>query len=361
MENDIDVYDYTDGIFLGRYNTEAYAGEASYGVGSDPLTTPPDDIPTADLAYRVDTQFYNSLYVTDVNKKFVKPRTTDISKNLLIHAYNTLQDQTGKNITRTKIIDENNVEHNALDVCDFSGVDYLSTIYNKFFNPDKAFVYGEGPYIDVFTDRLSSTFYWYDNKWADDYSGTQLGFGNDYTDSSGIFSSMYNSNQKLRQLMTYDYSANKKYLQLYDTFMTYTTTQQLTNPITQPDIDYGNNNAKLSLITSQFNSINLTERKTNSISFYGTVNKPCKISVVYIYFIQAGEGSSYISEQTQYDMAIKKSGTIKFGFNVDKISAQYVTLIYRDINTNQIIKNNDQTFNPIVHASYSYKKTTNLY
>jgi hypothetical protein len=401
MANDIDVYDYTDGIFLGRYNTEAYAGEASCGVGSDPLTTPPDDIPTADLAYRVDTQFYNSLYVTDVNKKYVKPRTTDISKNLLIHAYNTLQDQTGKNITRTKIIDKNDVEHNALDVCDFSGINYLSTIYNKFFNPDKAFIYGEGPYIDVFTDRSPDTFYWYDGKWADDYSGTQLGFGSSthQYDSSGIFSSIYNSNQKLRQLMTCDYSANKKYLQLYNTFMTYTKTQQLRFNYSQPTNENVSNSTtpnnnyntgihtaiddpqtstmdtKFTIIITPGNNklstyvqnIDLTNIKVNSISFYGTVNKACKICVVYIYKSEyvSTEGFTsnknfYIVEQTQYDTSVKKSGITKFGFNIDRVNAQYVTLVFRDINDNSLIRFNtlDQNsgdLQPVVYASYSYK------
>lgn len=358
MANDIDVYDYTDGIFLGRYNTEAYAGEASFGVGSNPLTTPPDDIPTADLAYRVDTQFYNSLYVTDVNKKYVKPKTTDISKNLLIHAYNTLQDQAGKNITRTKIIDENNREHNALDVYDFSGVDYLSTIYNKFFNEKYIITESESTYIDVFTDRSPRTFYWYDNYWADDYSGTTIGFGDEYKDASGIFTSMYNSNQKLRQLMTYDYSANKQYLELYNTFMTYQTTQQLqkinSNFITTNQLGQLNNN--------QY--IDLTNKFTKSISFYGTVNKPCRICIAYVNSYSSNTGNQSpnwfnITEQTQYDTTIKKTGTIKFGFNIDKIVAKWIIVLFRDINTNKLIVN-DNDFTPNVYASYNYIISSNI-
>ena len=375
---DTDVYDYTDGIFLGRYNTQAQGGVGAYDDGgsfdynSDGITLSQLGtnlpIPTADLAYRVDVDLYNALYVQDIRKKYLKPRTTDISKNLLISARNIARNQDDKNYTSTTIIDEAGRTHNALDVFNGKRSDddkfrwnYLETIHNKFFT-DKPIEYTQYN-IDITVPNKSIT-YTYDGSGYDTYKYTSLGFGSSTYgyDYSGIFTSSKATlgGKTYNKLMTLDYSGYNNYLQLYNTFRIYSKTEILENIITT---DYGSNNAKLTIINNTNNPngfINLTDKHTKSISFYGSVNKPCRISVAFIYdtFTEGNQQYTYYIEQSQYDITIKKSGTIKFGFNIDNINADYITLIYRNLD-NTIITTSDNTFSANVYASYSYVNSIN--
>lgn len=374
---DTDVYDYTDGIFLGRYNTQAQGGVGAYDDGgsfdynSDGITLSQLGtnlpIPTADLAYRVDVDLYNALYVQDIRKKYLKPRTTDISKNLLISARNIARNQDDKNYTSTTIIDEAGRTHNALDVFNGKRSDddkfrwnYLETIHNKFFT-DKPIEYTQYN-IDITVPNKSIT-YTYDGSGYDTYKYTSLGFGSSTYgyDYSGIFTSSKATHNGVsyNKLMTLDYSGYNNYLQLYNTFRTYTTTQRLTdlNKINTSSLDTDNPIITTTKILNTNNTIVLLNKKTHSISFYGMVTTPCKISVVYVFNKPglSGGNYNYWIEQTQYDTSIKKSGNIKFGFNIDNINAPFITLIFRDPNTGTLL-NNVSTFE--IYASYSYINTT---
>ncbi len=378
-------YDYVDGIFLGRYNTQAVAPQGSY-LGEEQVYPDYDErlIPTSDLAYRVDTQFYNSLYVTDVKKTYVK--TSDLSKNLLIHARNIAQDQNKKNFTSTLYNDACGNQHVALDVTHKDYYTPLNTIYNKLITG----VQVTNRDIDIFAINDPSARFIYNGQSERAYRGTTLGFGgysrdnSGYSiDNSGVFTSVYNSNQKLRQLATYDYELNKKYNELRNIFTRYTTTQEMkfnysgsavneraNDPQTQNVNDPKfiitiNSGTPEQTLKDTINYINLRNKKVNSISFYGSVNLPCKISIIYIYGIENQGSSSYFYiEQSQYDTTIKKinsSGTTKFGFNIDNITAEYIALVFRDITTNRLIAVDtignsvgSSILKPVVYASYSY-------
>lgn len=373
---DTDVYDYTDGIFLGRYNTQAQGGIGAYDDGgtfdynSDGITLSHLGtnlpIPTADLAYRVDVNLYNALYVQDIRKKYVTPRTTDISKNLLIHAQNIARNQNDNNFTSTKIVDDAGITHTALDVfhgkrsdSDDFQYNYLSTIYNKYFADQSSgnIVYN----IDLSVPEQGIT-YLYDGSGSDTYQYSSLGFGSSTYgyDYSGIFTSSRatHSGKTYNKLMTLDYSANQLLNSLYAQFVTYSTTQYLSDfsNNSTPPINSNRPTGQIYYNLTNNNSIDLRSKHTKSISFYGTVTQPCRISVVYIYSAQytnSGQETfyTYFVEQTQYDTSIKKSGTVKFGFNVDNINAQYITLIFRNINDNQPVSDTSAF---TIYASYNY-------
>ena len=369
---DIDVYDYTDGIFLGRYNAEAHGGVGAYDDGgkfdynsegiilTQPGTNLP--IPTADMAYRVNIDNKNALYVQDIRKKYVKPRTTDISKNLLIHAHNIAQDQFNKTYTSTIFnysgsdFSKNYVQ---LDVCAIDKLPYLETIYNRYFADQtvKDFVQ-----FDIVNDKYNK--FIYNGVDLSGYKYTTIGFGSStYNfDYSGIFTSSQARHDDIsyNKLMIYDYSANRQYIDLLNAFKTYTTTQQLTefvNIQTNADADESPLITQTTILNTN-NTIVLTNRKTHSISFYGMVTKSCRISVVYVFNMQVPSmtDKKYWIEQTQYDTSIKKSGKSKFGFNIDNVNAPYVTLVFRDPNTGALLSDSYvQEFE--IYASYSYKTT----
>ena len=350
---------FSDGLFTGRVIAQNYDGSGN--------------------ALRVDLSRNNALWVEDVNARY------DGSGRLLTYGPSQLMDGSNNFFTSTRFnysgtdFSKNYVQ---LDVFDMSANYYLDIISKKNFNVS-------GSYFTIDKVKIA--------------------------DGSGVFyTSVFNKvgDVSYNQLATYDYSANKSLLNIYEAVRSYTTTQQIFAPGKNAPVNnngYGitqsnNNNNILTGYNSFSRYVDLRNKNVSSLSFYGTVKQSCILVVQYANPISnthaaqqtkdpleisdtynlSGTGfttsyggsfavlnnydvSGWFNTQYNTKITVVGSGTnaakdTAFGFNVPFCNSQFVRLMIYDT-AGQNIGDTDFTwlrvenslqYDPNIYVSYTY-------